>query len=105
MPWNRHEAYSGTSGHVAVPLHPHRVGLHCLRSPLRLVYASADFAFVMRTVLSEGLVVLHLGQALYCRMWWLLFTAVLCGIGEIIGWSARLSSSIDIVPFNPFLIQ
>ncbi|EJD50204.1 RTA1-domain-containing protein [Auricularia subglabra TFB-10046 SS5] len=49
--------------------------------------------------------IIHVGQAIHFRLWWLLCTAVCCGLGEIIGWSGRLWSSIS--PFNitPFLIQ
>lgn len=68
-------------------------------------YIPTEWVCIVFVALFGLSTLLHLGQALYCKMWWLLFTAVLCGIGEIIGWSARLSSSIDIVPFNPFLIQ
>ncbi|CAK5276128.1 unnamed protein product, partial [Mycena citricolor] len=49
--------------------------------------------------------IVHLGQAAKFRMWWLLPTAVLCGIGEIIGWSGRLWSSISPQLGTPFLIQ
>jgi hypothetical protein len=33
--------------------------------------------------------VIHVGQLIRFRMWWLLPTAVLAGIGETIGWSGR----------------
>lgn len=48
---------------------------------------------------------IHFTQAIYFRMWWLIPTACIAGITEIIGWSGRLWSSND--PFNitPFLIQ
>ncbi|KAK7064963.1 RTA1 like protein-domain-containing protein [Favolaschia claudopus] len=48
---------------------------------------------------------LHVGQATYFRLWWLLPTAVLCGIGEVIGWSGRLWSSISPLASTPFTIQ
>ena len=38
-------------------------------------------------------------------MWWLLPTAVLCGVGEVLGWSGRLWSAISPLADNPFLIQ
>lgn len=38
-------------------------------------------------------------------MWWLLPTAVLCGVMEILGWSARLWSSISPTMQTPFIIQ
>ena len=49
--------------------------------------------------------VAHIGQAAYYRVWWLLPTAALCGIGEIIGWSGRMWSSISPALNEPYLIQ
>ncbi|KAH8108533.1 RTA1-domain-containing protein [Phellopilus nigrolimitatus] len=50
---------------------------------------------------------LHLGEAVYFKMWWLLPTVVLAGIGEVIGWSGRLWSSqtVDGNALNPYLMQ
>ncbi|KAJ6496238.1 RTA1-like protein [Mycena sanguinolenta] len=48
---------------------------------------------------------LHVAQATYFRMWWLFLTAVLCGVGEVIGWSGRLWSSITPIDKTPFTIQ
>ncbi|KAF9035021.1 hypothetical protein BDZ89DRAFT_1062273 [Hymenopellis radicata] len=39
--------------------------------------------------------VAHIGQAVKYRTWWMLGTAVLCGLLEILGWGARLWSSYD----------
>ncbi|KAI0050303.1 RTA1-domain-containing protein, partial [Auriscalpium vulgare] len=52
--------------------------------------------------LSTGL---HFAQALRYRLWWLLPTAVVAGILEIVGWSARLKSSSHPHDFNPYIIQ
>ncbi|KAF8194060.1 RTA-like protein, partial [Mycena galopus ATCC 62051] len=49
--------------------------------------------------------ILHIGQAIYFRIWWLFPTAVACGVGEIIGWSGRLWSSQNPYAYTPFLIQ
>ncbi|KAJ7121656.1 RTA1 like protein-domain-containing protein [Mycena epipterygia] len=49
--------------------------------------------------------VLHIGQAFYFRMWWLLPTACLCGIGELVGWSGRLWSSFDATLDDPYMMQ
>ncbi|KAJ7728349.1 RTA1-domain-containing protein [Mycena metata] len=49
--------------------------------------------------------ILHIGQATYYRTWWLLPTAALCGIGEVLGWSGRLWSSISLFAQTPFLMQ
>ncbi|KAJ7112088.1 RTA1-like protein [Mycena epipterygia] len=49
--------------------------------------------------------ILHIGQATYYRMWWLLPTAALCGVGELLGWGGRLWSSISPIANTPFTIQ
>ncbi|KAI0810933.1 RTA1-domain-containing protein [Irpex lacteus] len=49
--------------------------------------------------------IIHLGQAIYTRLWFLLPTVVLAIIGEILGWSARLWSSRNVNLLNPFLMQ
>ncbi|RPD82508.1 RTA1 like protein [Lentinus tigrinus ALCF2SS1-7] len=49
--------------------------------------------------------VLHLGQALKYRAWWLLPTAVLATLGETLGWSGRLWSSYAPLNQTPFFIQ
>lgn len=36
---------------------------------------------------------IHVGQAVFYRIWWLLATIVLCGALEIAGWGARLWAS------------
>ena len=47
----------------------------------------------------------HLVQAIYFRLWFLLPTVVLCGLGELVGWSGRLWSSYNIQEGNAFLMQ
>ncbi|EIW56106.1 RTA1-domain-containing protein [Trametes versicolor FP-101664 SS1] len=47
----------------------------------------------------------HLGQAVWSRLWWLLGTTVLAGVIEIIGWSGRLWSSLNPTLLDPFLMQ
>jgi len=49
--------------------------------------------------------VAHFIQALYFRVWWLLPTAVICGILESAGWGARLWSSFSPTLLNPYIIQ
>ncbi len=41
------------------------------------------------------LIVTHVVQAFWFRMWWLLPTVVLAGLGELIGWSGRYWSSFN----------
>ncbi|KAH8108532.1 RTA1-domain-containing protein [Phellopilus nigrolimitatus] len=50
---------------------------------------------------------LHLVEAIYFRIWWLLPTVILAGIGETIGWSGRLWSSqtFDGNASVPYLMQ
>ncbi|KAJ6571290.1 RTA1-domain-containing protein [Mycena capillaripes] len=48
---------------------------------------------------------LHIGQAVWFRMWWLLPTACLCGIGEIVGWTGRLWSSFSPSLDDPYMMQ
>ncbi|KAJ7431442.1 RTA1 like protein-domain-containing protein [Mycena galericulata] len=49
--------------------------------------------------------ILHIAQAVWFRMWWLLPTAALCGVAELLGWSGRLASSTSPTSLTPFLIQ
>ncbi|KAI0078296.1 RTA1-like protein [Panus rudis PR-1116 ss-1] len=48
---------------------------------------------------------IHLVQALYYRTWWLIPTACVAAIAEVIGWSARLWSSKNPLLLDPFLMQ
>ncbi|KAJ6558859.1 RTA1-domain-containing protein [Mycena vulgaris] len=48
--------------------------------------------------------ILHVAQATYYRAWWLLPTAALCGVGELLGWTGRLWTSLS-PDDTPFLIQ
>ncbi|KLO10602.1 RTA1 like protein [Schizopora paradoxa] len=48
----------------------------------------------------------HFVEAVYFKLWWLLPTAVLAGLGEILGWSGRYWSSFNGgVLSTPFMIQ
>lgn len=47
----------------------------------------------------------HLVQAFWFKRWFLLATAVLCGVGEIAGWAGRLWSSYDVLAGDAFMIQ
>ena len=64
--------------------------------------------FVFLSRLGPGLTlfsVLHFGQSLRYRAWWLLPTAVLAGVGEVIGWGGRLWSNYAPLNNNAYLIQ
>jgi hypothetical protein len=49
--------------------------------------------------------VVHVIQALYFRMWWLIPSAIFCGFLEVVGWSSRLWSSQNPFLSTPFIIQ
>lgn len=49
--------------------------------------------------------VLHLGEAIKWRTWWMIPTMVLANVGEVIGWSGRLWSSRNPPLLDPFLMQ
>jgi hypothetical protein len=53
----------------------------------------------------ENYPVIHVVQAIRFRQWWLFPTAVLCGLLEVLGWSARLWSSKSPFLLEPFYIQ
>ncbi|KZV88175.1 RTA1-domain-containing protein [Exidia glandulosa HHB12029] len=74
-----------------------------LRSPYH--YVPTEWICALFVSLFALSTFIHIFQALRYRLWWLLLTAVCCGIGETIGWSARLWSSLDIAQKMPFLIQ
>lgn len=60
---------------------------------------------ILFVVLYTITALLHLAQAAFLRVWWMLPTVMLCGLYEIIGWAARLWSSNNMQDINPFLIQ
>ncbi|KAJ7323665.1 RTA1-like protein [Mycena albidolilacea] len=68
-------------------------------------YTPQEAITILFLVLYGISTILHAGQATYFRMWWLFPTAVLCGLGELIGWSSRLWSSLAPAADTPFTIQ
>ncbi|KAJ6624747.1 RTA1-like protein, partial [Mycena sp. CBHHK59/15] len=68
-------------------------------------YVPQESVAILFIVLFGISTILHIGQAIHYRMWWLFPTACLCGVGEIIGWSGRLWSSISPTLKDPFLMQ
>ncbi|KAJ8489800.1 hypothetical protein ONZ51_g2711 [Trametes cubensis] len=48
---------------------------------------------------------IHLAEAIYWRMTWLLATACFAGVSEVIGWSARLWSSYSPFAQDPYIMQ
>ncbi|TFK57102.1 RTA1 like protein [Heliocybe sulcata] len=49
--------------------------------------------------------IIHIVEACIFRLWWLLPTASLAAVAEVIGWSGRLWSSQNPRSLNPFLMQ
>ncbi|KAJ7503824.1 RTA1 like protein-domain-containing protein [Mycena galericulata] len=68
-------------------------------------YLPHEYVAIIFVVLFGISTILHLGQAIYYRMWWLLLTAFLCGMGELVGWSGRLWSSFSPSLSDPFMMQ
>ncbi|OSD00019.1 RTA1-domain-containing protein [Trametes coccinea BRFM310] len=68
-------------------------------------YDPTKWICILFVVLFALSTVIHIGQALRSRLWWLLPTACLAGVGEIIGWVARLISSSSPNELDPYLIQ
>ncbi|KAJ7685952.1 RTA1 like protein-domain-containing protein [Mycena rosella] len=56
-------------------------------------YIPEEFVAIMFLVFFGISTMVHIGQATYYRMWWMLLTACQCGLGEVIGWSGRAQSS------------
>ncbi|KAJ7719311.1 RTA1 like protein-domain-containing protein [Mycena metata] len=68
-------------------------------------YVPTEWICVAFVTLFTISTVTHLVQAIRYRIWWLLPTAFVSGILEIIGWSARLWSSFSPDALLPFEIQ
>ncbi|THU85440.1 RTA1-domain-containing protein [Dendrothele bispora CBS 962.96] len=49
--------------------------------------------------------VIHCGQSIFYRRWFLLYTVVLSGILEVAGWYGRVWSSQDVLKSTPYMIQ
>ncbi|KAF8317931.1 RTA1-domain-containing protein [Clavulina sp. PMI_390] len=60
---------------------------------------------VMFTTLFAISTAIHFLQAIIKRRWYLLATAVMCGIGETVGWVGRSLSAKNPLADNPFLMQ
>ncbi|KAJ7912368.1 RTA1 like protein-domain-containing protein [Mycena leptocephala] len=68
-------------------------------------YVPQEYVAILFLALYGISTILHVGQATYFRMWWLLPTAALCGIGELAGWIGRLWSALSPTDSTPFTIQ
>ncbi|KAG2139842.1 RTA1 like protein-domain-containing protein [Suillus bovinus] len=68
-------------------------------------YVPTEWICILFVVLYSISTVLHLGQALKYRLWWMIPTATFAGILEILGWSARLWSSRSPKLLTPYEMQ
>ncbi|KAF8312738.1 RTA1 like protein-domain-containing protein [Cantharellus anzutake] len=64
-----------------------------------------EWICILMIVLFGVSTVIHCVQSVLGRHWYLIATVVLCGVGELIGWSGRLWSSINPPSYPPFQIQ
>ncbi|KAI0048955.1 RTA1-domain-containing protein [Auriscalpium vulgare] len=71
----------------------------------RYHYVPTEWVTIVFVVLFSISTILHLGQAIRWRIWWLFPTAVLCGLLEVAGWSGRLWSSLNVDLRSPFMLQ
>lgn len=67
--------------------------------------ANQDTYYALITEFNYGLPVLHIFQAARYHLWWLLPTAALAGLLEVMGWSGRLWSSINPYSDSAFTMQ
>lgn len=68
-------------------------------------YVPTKWICILFLVLYSISTILHLGQALKFKLWWMLPTATLAGILEVLGWSARLWSSMSPKLLTPYEMQ
>ncbi|KAJ6536409.1 RTA1-like protein [Mycena vulgaris] len=68
-------------------------------------YVPQEFVAVLFLALFGLSTLLHVGQAIHYRMWWLFPTVCLCGVGELVGWGGRLWSSFSPSLHDPFMMQ
>ncbi|KAE9394561.1 RTA1 like protein [Gymnopus androsaceus JB14] len=68
-------------------------------------YVPTQYVAIIMLTLFGISTILHTGQAIYFRTWWALLTIVVAGLLEIMGWSARLWSSISPNLLSPYEMQ
>ncbi|TCD70330.1 hypothetical protein EIP91_003959 [Steccherinum ochraceum] len=68
-------------------------------------YVPTEWICALFVALFSLSTLIHFGQAIRSRLWFLLPTVCLGGIAEIIGWAARLWSSKNPTALNPYLMQ
>ncbi|KAJ7108976.1 RTA1 like protein-domain-containing protein [Mycena crocata] len=68
-------------------------------------YTPQEYVAIIFLALFGFSTMIHIGQAMHYRMWWLFPTAVLCGVTEVVGWGGRMWSSLAPENSTPFTIQ
>jgi len=68
-------------------------------------YTPTLYVCVLFVVLFSLSTIIHVAQAIHYRLWWLFPTAVMAGLAETLGWSARLWSSKNAPLLTPYLMQ
>nr|GAT57085.1 predicted protein [Mycena chlorophos] len=68
-------------------------------------YTPTEYVCIIYVVLFSLSTIIHIGQAGRYRLWWLFPTAIFAGLIEIVGWAARLWSSIAVHEVKPYEIQ
>ncbi|TFY57325.1 hypothetical protein EVJ58_g7088 [Rhodofomes roseus] len=68
-------------------------------------YVPTEWICILFIVLFSVSTLLHAIQATRYRLWFLLYTACLAGILEIVGWAGREWSIFDILQMTPYLMQ
>ncbi|KAH9912224.1 RTA1 like protein-domain-containing protein [Fomitopsis serialis] len=68
-------------------------------------YVPTEWICILFLVLFAVTTVLHTVQAVRYRLWFLLYTACLAGVLELVGWSGREWSAHDILQMTPYLMQ
>ncbi|KAF8192122.1 RTA1-like protein [Pholiota molesta] len=68
-------------------------------------YIPSEAVAIVFVALFSLSTLVHVGQAIRYRLWFLFFTVILCGSIEILGWAGRLWSSISPLNSIPFQIE
>jgi len=68
-------------------------------------YVPTEWICALFVALYSLTTIIHLGQTVRYRLWFLLPTVCLGGVTEILGWAGRLWSSKNPDALNPFLMQ
>ncbi|KAJ3815734.1 RTA1 like protein-domain-containing protein [Lentinula aff. lateritia] len=68
-------------------------------------YVPTEWICILFVVLYALSTAIHFGQACWYRVWWMIPTACVCGILEILGWAARMWSSHSPGLAEPYEMQ